>query len=60
MKKARKQKKVCLTNGDSKQRWVNRYTKNKSKWSKTKQTVVFGLYPDIQKAYDLAQVEKHL
>ena len=53
---------ILLTNGDTHKQLLarSRYSlyKNKSKWSKyqtERAIVLFELYPDIQKAYDLAQ-----
>jgi transposase len=66
IEKAKKNKKkfepYALTNGDTLKQLLarSRYFlyKNKSKWSKNqieRAAVLFELYPDIQKAYDLAQ-----
>jgi hypothetical protein len=56
-----------LTNGDTLKQLLarSRYFlyKKKSKWSKNqteRAVVLFELYPDIQKAYDLAQDLRNL
>jgi transposase len=66
IEKARTSKKkfdpVLLSNSDTIKQLLTRSRhflyKNKSKWSKSqteRTTLLFELYPDIEKAYDLAQ-----
>jgi hypothetical protein len=63
-KNQRKDLNLILTNDDTaKQLFASHYfTIKKSKWSKKTEraVVLFQLYPDIQKPYDLAQGLKHL